>query len=185
MGEMPYSAMNAYMNDSLSHGFRRSMKGSAFMVPLNFSTVKTILDEFTDFVSDHKDADTSTALIEYYPFKNPIKIPQTATAFSNRGAYGNLVFVMTWTNEELDDVCRGKARRWTNLVQEEFQKIGLAMVSVGEVDSVTEDGIGEYMNYDGFGSDGDKMFGINYPRLKELKQRYDPKNIFNKGPKLI
>ncbi|PVH87648.1 FAD-binding domain-containing protein [Cadophora sp. DSE1049] len=185
VGEIPYAAMNAYLNDSLYHGLRRSMKGSAFMVPLNFGTVKTIHEEFTDFVFDHTDADMSTALIEYYPFKNLIKTPQTATAFANRGAYGNLVFVITWTKEELDDICRGKARRWTNLVQEEFQKIKSAMVSAGEVDSVTEDGIGEYMNYDGFGSDGDKMFGVNYPRLRELKRRYDPKNLFNKGPKLI
>jgi len=48
-----------------------------------------------------------------------------------------------------------QARRWTGLVQEEFQKIKSEMVSAGQVDSVTEDGIGEYMNYDGqylFGS---------------------------------
>ena len=110
MGEIPYSAMNAYLNDSLYHGLRRSMKGSAFMLPLSLDTAKTIHDEFTNFVFDHKDADTSTALIEYYPYKNLIKTPQTATAFANRGAYGNLVFVITWTKEELDNVCREKVK---------------------------------------------------------------------------
>ncbi|KAH7410825.1 hypothetical protein BKA64DRAFT_364711 [Cadophora sp. MPI-SDFR-AT-0126] len=180
MGAIPYSAMNAYQNDIVHHGLRRSMKGSAFMVPLSLGRIKAIQEEFIEFVSDQKDADMSAALIEYYPFKNLIRIPQTATAFANRGAYSNLVFIITWTKEELDDICRGKARRWTSMVQEEFQKVKSAMVSAGEVDSVTKDGIGEYMNYDGFGSDGDKMFGVNYPRLRELKLRYDPKNLFNR-----
>lgn len=108
MGEIPYPAMNAYLNDSLGHGLRRSMKGSAFMFPLKLDTVKTLHEEFTEFVSDNKDAAMSTALIEYYPYKNLIKVQQTDTAFANRGAYGNLLYVMTWTEEKLDDVCRGK-----------------------------------------------------------------------------
>ncbi|KAH7346451.1 hypothetical protein BKA65DRAFT_585451 [Rhexocercosporidium sp. MPI-PUGE-AT-0058] len=185
MSEMLYSAMNALMNENLYHGLRRSMKGSAFTFPLKLATVTTIHEEFTDFVVSHKDADMSLVLIEYYPYANLIRVPQTATAFANRGAYGNLLYIMTWTKPELDDVCRSKVRLLTAQVQEEFQKTKSTLVDAGKIDAVTQEGIGEYMNYDGFGSAGNKMFGVNYPRLKELKMRYDPKNLFNKGPKLI
>ncbi|KAH9214088.1 hypothetical protein DL95DRAFT_389765, partial [Leptodontidium sp. 2 PMI_412] len=184
MSEMPYSAMNGLMNENLYHGLRRSMKGSAFTIPLELATVKKIHEDFTDFVFNHKDADLSTVVIEFYPYANMIRIPQTATAFANRGAYGNLLYIMTWTKPELDEICRGKARLWTAQVQEEFQKMRSTLYGAGKIDAVTNEAVGEYMNYDGFGSDGDKMFGVNYPRLKELKMRYDPNNLFNKGPRL-
>ncbi|KAL2069588.1 hypothetical protein VTL71DRAFT_14267 [Oculimacula yallundae] len=96
-----------------------------------------------------------------------------------------MVIVMTWTEEELDDICREHAQRWASQLQETFQKAKSAIVDTGEIDSVTQDGVAHYMNYNGFDSHGDKMFGINYPRLKELEICYDPKNLFNKCPKLI
>ncbi|CZS96649.1 related to 6-hydroxy-D-nicotine oxidase [Rhynchosporium graminicola] len=185
MGEVPFSAMNTYLNDSMAHDLRRSVKGSVYMPPMELSSIETIYRELNEFALEYQDASMSGVLIEYIPFKNVIKVPQTATAFANRGAYANVAFVMTWTKEELDDICRGKARLWASRLQEEFQKARSAVVDASGLDSVTQDGIGEYMNYDGLGSHGDKMFGINYPRLKELKLRYDPQNRFNKGPQLI
>ena len=38
----------------------------------------------------------------------------------------------------------------------------------------------EYINYDGFGTPPAKIYGVNYPRLCELKTRYDPQNVFGK-----
>lgn len=34
------------------------------------------------------------------------------------------------------------------------------------------------------GASGKVVFGVNFPRLAELKKRYDPQNIFSKGPSL-
>lgn len=36
----------------------------------------------------------------------------------------------------------------------------------------------------GLGAHGKVVFGVNFPRLAELKKKYDPKNVFSKGPSL-
>jgi FAD/FMN-containing dehydrogenase len=35
------------------------------------------------------------------------------------------------------------------------------------------------------GEGGKVVFGVNFPRLAELKKRYDPENVFSKGPSLV
>jgi hypothetical protein len=37
----------------------------------------------------------------------------------------------------------------------------------------------------GIGVSGEIVFGVNFPRLLEPKKKYDPGNVFNKGPKLL
>ncbi|EKG16554.1 Berberine/berberine-like protein [Macrophomina phaseolina MS6] len=39
----------------------------------------------------------------------------------------------------------------------------------------------EYVNYDGADSGPEKGYGTNYARLKELKAKYDPPNVFKKN----
>jgi hypothetical protein len=37
----------------------------------------------------------------------------------------------------------------------------------------------------GIGVGGKQVFGNNFIRLLDLKQRYDPTNVFSKGPQLL
>jgi hypothetical protein len=48
----------------------------------------------------------SMAVFEYTPYDKITEVPQTATAFANRGAYGNMLFAMGWTKEEHDNEIR-------------------------------------------------------------------------------
>ncbi len=73
-----------------------------------------------------------------------IKVPQTATAFANRGAYGNLLFIVTWTKEN-DEECRYWARDMSTKAHNGWKQSRMSQAK----DDVTKSGVGEYHNYDG------------------------------------
>jgi hypothetical protein len=86
-----YWSMNTLLNEDLRSGQRRSMKGSAFFAPLDLEFAKQCLHDFRGLISEIPDAESSIMVFEFLPFHKVISIPQNATAFSNRGAYGNLL----------------------------------------------------------------------------------------------
>jgi hypothetical protein len=141
---IPYPQMNSILNEGLEHGLRRSMKGSACIYPLDLHLAETILGDFEEFVAKVPDADRSLIVFEFIPFERIVSVAQTATAFGNRGAYGNILFAMGWTKEEHDMECREWTRIMSSKTKEHFRK---GKERVGE--GATKDGVGEYFNYDG------------------------------------
>ena len=134
----PYSSMNTLFNDDLRAGSRRSMKGSAFVSPLDFKFADQCFRDFRDFIRQTPDAFMSLMVFECFPFEKIISVAQTDTAFSNRGAYGNIVWIMGWTKEENDAGVRAWTRATSEKANEEFRlrKIRLKI----KKDGVTEFG---------------------------------------------
>jgi hypothetical protein len=93
----PYSSMNTLFNDDLRAGHRRSMKGSAFIAPLDIKFARKCLLDFRNLIEQTPDAFMSIMVFEFLPFKKIISVSQTDTAFANRGAYGNVLWIMGWT----------------------------------------------------------------------------------------
>ncbi|TVY92199.1 FAD-linked oxidoreductase [Lachnellula willkommii] len=179
-GPMPYSSANSMLNESMPYGFRRRMKGSAFIAPLDTTFAASLFKDFEDFLQKVPSAVLSVLLLEYVPFKKVLEVPQTATSFANRGAYGNILFGPGWTDPAQDSACR----EWTKVMYSKT-RAELLQRKTGGSDPVTLEGVGEYVNYDGLNSSADVLFGVNAPRLAELKKKYDPGNVFCKGTKLI
>ncbi|KAI1000099.1 hypothetical protein K3495_g8101 [Podosphaera aphanis] len=180
-GLMPYPEINRIFSTGPdSHGMRHSMKGSAFTFPMSADLAASILDELSSFMKQVPDAASSLVAFEFFPYHKISAVPQTATAFANRGAYGNLLTIMGWKDPANDEKCREMARRFSIRAKSVFK---------ATVDKQCPDekstGVGEYFNYDGIGVSGHEVFGVNFPRLVELKERYDPENMFSKGPKLL
>jgi len=91
---MPYAAINGVLEQDVKAGFRRSMKGSAFMAPLDYEFSTRVLEDFANLVKRIPDAAISIVVFEFTPYKKIIRVPQRGTAFANRGAYGNMLWIM-------------------------------------------------------------------------------------------
>jgi len=137
--------MNSLFNADLEAGLRRSMKGSAFIAPLELSFAQKCLQEFQNFVRKTPDAFRSIMVFEYFPFNKIIEVDQTDTAFANRGAHGNMLWIMGWTKEEHDEECRQWTRHMSWEAHQEFE----CRKSTLEEDGVSEYSVGQYFNYDG------------------------------------
>ncbi|MEX2315242.1 MAG: BBE domain-containing protein, partial [Thermomicrobiales bacterium] len=91
------------------------------------------------------------------------RVPEDATAYSNRAANYNLSLDTTWQSP--DDDARMIA--WT---REAWSR----------VHALTGGGV--YLNFAGLGEENDTLahagYGSNYDRLQHVKRRYDPTNLF-------
>ncbi|KAB8292334.1 hypothetical protein EYC80_008075 [Monilinia laxa] len=179
--EMDYVEANTMINEPMAHGFRRNMKGAAYMLPLTYSFASEIYSETEKFLNDTPDAKHTLVVFEYIPFGKILQVGQQETAFANRGAYGNLLFGPGWEDKAIDQKCREWCRRMAEKAKGELER----RIQEG-TDEITKHGVGAYSNYDGANHEAGRLvYGINYPRLAQLKQKYDPENLFSKGPNLV
>jgi hypothetical protein len=140
---VPFAKMNEMLNGPMAHGVRRSMKGSAFLAPLDTKFAEGIFNDWEAFITKVPDANMSIVAWEFVPFNKILEVPQTATAFANRGAYGNLLFGPGWTNAENDSACR----EWTRVMFKKA-KAELEMAKARGTDATTKESVGQYGNYD-------------------------------------
>ncbi|KAJ8061829.1 hypothetical protein OCU04_009621 [Sclerotinia nivalis] len=179
--EMDYVEVNSMANEPMAHGLRRNMKGAACMLPLTYPFAAEIFSETEKFFQETPDAKHTLVAFEYVPFGKILQVGQQDTAFANRGAYGNLMFGAGWEEEATDQKCREWCRMMAQKAKGELER----RVKEG-TDEITKDGVGAYSNYDGANHEGGRLvYGVNYPRLAELKKKYDPENLFSKGPDLV
>ncbi|RKF53597.1 6-hydroxy-D-nicotine oxidase [Golovinomyces cichoracearum] len=182
LGLISYPSINQLFSGGATvHGMRHSMKGAAFYFPLQPSFAKKLLEELSSFVSKVPDASSSLIAFEFFPHNKIASVPLTATAFANRGPYGNLVSIMGWRESVNDERCRQFSRD----ISEMSKKVFFSIIRSKDGEEDNNRGVGEYFNYDGLRTCGKSVFGINFSRLVKIKNQYDPKNLFNKGPKLI
>ncbi|KAH6679770.1 hypothetical protein B0J14DRAFT_686986 [Halenospora varia] len=172
-----YPTANTLLNPAVTHGHRRTMKGSATLAPVDPELAEEMFKDFETFMKETPDAGLSLVIFEYFSFKKIISVPQTATSFTNRGALVPFVFALGWNDEKNDSPCRDWAREmYAKLRARLMQQISKSK------DEVTRQGVGEYINHDSFGVGAKAAYGVNHDRLVFLKKKYDPGNVFGHGP---
>ncbi|KAL2839022.1 hypothetical protein BJX68DRAFT_202336 [Aspergillus pseudodeflectus] len=171
---IPYSQLNALQNPMATYGDRKSFKGIFFNPPLSPSFAQTVLAEFTEKVASDPDLGASGILFEFYDMGKINAVPRRATAFASRGTTQNGIITLRWSDASKDQEHRGWARKVQERYKEELDK-------EEKWKAVGAGGVPQYINY---AEPGDSVvgniYGENFDRLKELKRKYDPTNVFRK-----
>ncbi|TFK43273.1 hypothetical protein BDQ12DRAFT_731314 [Crucibulum laeve] len=172
--EIPYEELNALQNPQVHHGNGVYMKGVAHK-NINFQLISKAFDKVIEIA---KGTGLRPAILyEYFPLSEVTSVSASKTAF-RRDPASSILVILAWDGDVPDksDQARSLA----------YEIAGI--VTGGQSEAINTESLG-YSNYDPEGVSGgmeavtDKaklVFGDNYPKLQEIKKKYDPKNIFNK-----
>ncbi|KAJ4291934.1 hypothetical protein N0V90_009832 [Kalmusia sp. IMI 367209] len=171
----PYVEQNSLMNAPVDYGNRKLSKGVPFTLPLDPNFVHSLLDELKKL---HWQVEGSTKSIMLFEFFHMGKVvnPWQDMAHAIRGDHQQVMIGPFWYKAEDDQTVRSWAADTAKVVRAELERVNGKEVA---------DSIGEYGNYDALLVNPERIFGKNLPRLAELKQKFDPENVFNKSYPLV
>jgi len=171
--EIPYEELNGSQNEGLRHGQCRLLKSLSHTRP-HFASAKKVLDQIVILADSEVHP---VVILEYIPFKKILSIPNGTCAFQ-RPEFSHGIAMLTWKNNTPENLAlaRSIGRDLASIVatgQQEY--LGQVEQGYGNYDHSPEEEDGVVVK-----DKAEALFGKNYPRLQELKKKYDPENIFNK-----
>jgi len=157
MGPIPYVALNGLLDAAFPVGARNYWK-SVFVTDLTDAAIDTVIDRYAS-------CPTPMGQIVMERFHGaPTRVPVSATAYAMRDAGFNIPIVSEWLDRAHDDTCM----KWA---KESHRAIA------------PHAGSARYMNYMGHDEPANESlvaaYGPNLPRLREIKKKYDPENVFH------
>jgi FAD/FMN-containing dehydrogenase len=156
IGPIPYCQLNSMLDGAYPRGALNYWK-SSFLSGLSDDAVERLIDSFAKCPTP-----MGQLLLEH--FHGAVsRVPIAATAFPHRVEGHNLVILGEW----MDPATTGQCTEW---VRETYAAMGRFLSA------------GRYVNYMGDDEPGDPSaaaYGSNYPRLQEIKRKYDPQNVFH------
>jgi FAD/FMN-containing dehydrogenase len=156
MGPIPYSALNAALDAGFPQGALNYWK-SAFIADLSDAAIDTIVDRFAACPSP-----MSGMLLERFHGAGT-RVDPTATAFSQREPGYNFLVAAEW----MDPAANATNVAWT---RDAFAAMEPYLAGR------------RYVNYLGEGEDASAVaeaYGPNHARLRQVKTKYDPTNVFH------
>jgi hypothetical protein len=156
IGTISYESMNTLLDAAFPKGALNYWK-SSFLSNLSDEAIDTLLERFSNCPSP-----MSSLLLEQY-HGAATRIGPTETAFVHRSPGYNLLVVSQWMDQEETDANVTWARDTFKVMKPHM-------------------GAGVYVNYlgdDDPASQVQAAFGPNFERLRSVKDRYDPENLFH------
>ncbi|KAF1344214.1 FAD binding domain-containing protein [Delphinella strobiligena] len=175
----PYPAVNRLLAPPI--GLRVSMKGAAYVMPIQASFVQEVLQKYTDFTARNEDAKETLLMWELFDSVEVEK--RDAGSFANRGHQLNALVAPMWRDPANDTSFRQWAREMSGMFKIELESQG------EKTGQGVDGGVGIrgdkgavllYGNYDQYDERSKDIFGSNYDPLQSLKAEFDPGNVFNK-----
>lgn len=171
---MTTAQMNRLLNPIFEHGTRRLMGSGNVTLPLDVEAVLQTAEMFWQFCEARHGMKKSVIAIELFPTDHIRRVSQDATAYANRGDYYDAMTAFAWENAADDWVVREFNRELCRQIRETN---GYQAVPGGHRSSAP---VGLYINIEAERISPEDAWGVNLSRLRELKEKYDPRNTFNK-----
>ena len=155
LGPIPYTTQQSMLDAGFPHGAQVYRK-STFLRELAPGAMDVLVQKAADLPTPH-----SALVVEH--FHGAVhRVAADATAFNERSAAYNVAIV----GMSPDPANNDRFTAWARSVYDDLQPW-----STGSV----------YVNYLGVGDDPERVreaYGANYDRLAQIKQKYDPGNLF-------
>lgn len=173
---VPYKVVNSLANAGVPHGGRYQFGAANVTYPVDAKVVQAAATKWWEGIerlsSDPGREDLRGSLIGYelFPTDKVREVAPGATAFANRGQYFNVAVLMSWKDAANDAEVRAFKQEVAAMIRDRGFK----------GDEVGGKGVGHYNNYLDSSISAEGAFGANAKKLKELKQKFDPANRFDK-----
>ncbi|EJD01261.1 FAD-binding domain-containing protein [Fomitiporia mediterranea MF3/22] len=166
--EIPYENMNALMNHVVHPGQSVYLKGAKFSA-IQPDQATDVLEKIAELTTDGNFR--FACILEMVPTAVVNSVPGNATAMPNRTFQKNVLLMCLWDDNTPENQKAGK---------EKVYIIGNLFTNFSEEKDLVKQGA--YSNYvdEYLGNKHSALlFGDNYPKLQQLKRKYDPEVIFN------
>lgn len=127
MAMVNYETANKLLQPPI--GARVSIKGSSFELPIRATFVLDVFEKFEKFTSEINDAKSSQIMWELVDSTKIIEVPNSATAFANRGRHFNTAIIPLWYDEKNDAACRQWSRDLAKSFKDELERGGAEVAS--------------------------------------------------------
>jgi FAD/FMN-containing dehydrogenase len=156
MGPISYCGQNGLFDSSLPRGAFNYWK-SQFLVDLSDEAIGALVEIYQAAPSPM----CQVVVEHFHGAASRVPVNETATALRTTGF--NVVIIGQWLDHTMTDRCTA----WCRDAYATLKPFMRAM---------------RYMNYmdaDDMDDPNASVYGVNYPRLREIKRKYDPDNVFH------
>jgi FAD/FMN-containing dehydrogenase len=170
-GGMPYATTNTLFNPRFEGPGRKLIGSCTVLMPLDADIIAEAGRRFLDFITSHSDMTKSVLAFEFFPTAAIQATPHDATAFANRGEHYLAVMVLMYDDASHDAEVRAFKRELSDYI----------ITTCGYHGKRAPGGPAPfYVNLEHESLSPEDAFSDHVERLRELKRRYDPENVFHK-----
>jgi FAD/FMN-containing dehydrogenase len=166
---IPYPAMNTLFNEQMDSYNRHGNAAAKAHLPLDQEMLREVWLSYSSTFPKYPTAWPSHIVLELRNLEVGLSKSTTETAFAGRGEWTNIFAHPQWDDPKDDETLRQWALDLGSMIK----------LSESKRASEPEQAI-SYVNYSSGDEKAHEIYGANYGRLRKLKQRYDPDNLFNK-----